>query len=113
MLCHYAWCEIVHSSFASLQGCPIISFAEVSVVEVNPMPIFEYVCADCQESFEKIVHNDESVLCPGCNSERLEKQYSRFGMGKTASSGSYPSLPLYNSGGCGCGAGGCGCSCKN
>ena len=74
------------------------------------MPIFEYVCTECHEAFEKIVGLNESVVCPGCSSERLEKQYSRFGMG---TSGNYPSLPLYQSGGCGCGAGGCGCSCKN
>jgi putative FmdB family regulatory protein len=78
------------------------------------MPIFEYVCADCQESFEKIVDKQESVACPICKSERLEKQYSSFGM-RTSSGGNggYPSLPLYNSGGCGCASGGCGCSCKN
>lgn len=76
------------------------------------MPIFEYVCVDCEKSFEKIVDKEETVHCPICDSERLEKQYSRFGMGR-GTGGSYPSLPLYNSGGCGCGAGGCGCSCKN
>ena len=76
------------------------------------MPIFEYVCAECHGSFEKIVGHNESVVCPECNSQRLEKQYSRFGM--SISGGEYPSLPLYKSGGgCGCGAGGCGCSCKN
>jgi putative FmdB family regulatory protein len=78
------------------------------------MPIFEYVCTDCEESFEKIVDKKESVICPVCKSERLEKQYSSFGMRTSSGNGGYPSLPLYNSGGgCGCGAGGCGCSCKN
>jgi putative FmdB family regulatory protein len=79
----------------------------------NFMPIFEYICTDCQESFEKIVEKEESVSCPVCKGAQLEKQYSRFGMGRSSGS-NYPSLPIYQSGGgCGCGAGGCGCSCKN
>jgi putative FmdB family regulatory protein len=71
------------------------------------MPIFEYVCVDCQESFEKIVQKEEQILCPVCSGQRLEKQYSRFGLG--SSKESYPSLPLYKSGGCCCSPGNCGC----
>ena len=71
------------------------------------MPIFEYVCTDCRESFEKLVDLDESVRCPACEGEHLEKQFSRFGMGATSSA--YPSLPMYKSGGSCCHSGGCGC----
>jgi len=72
------------------------------------MPIFEFVCIDCQESFEKLVNREESVKCPQCEGEHLEKQFSRFGLGNASSSG-YPSLPQYKSGGCCCNPGSCGC----
>lgn len=72
------------------------------------MPIFEYVCVDCEESFEKIVQKEEQIVCPVCNGKRLEKQYSRFGLG-SSSKENYPSLPLYKSGGCCCSPGSCGC----
>jgi len=71
------------------------------------MPIFEYVCTDCQESFEKLVDREESVKCPSCEGDHLEKQFSRFGLGGASA---YPSLPQYNGGGgCCCNPGSCGC----
>jgi len=73
------------------------------------MPIYEYVCEDCKESFEALVIQQEEVKCPGCNGAHLSKQYSRFGTGKGASSGSNESLPLYKGGGCGCTPSTCGC----
>jgi len=44
------------------------------------MPIFEFVCCDCCESFEKLVFkSDESVSCPKCNSTKVQRQMSSFG----------------------------------
>jgi putative FmdB family regulatory protein len=72
------------------------------------MPIFEYVCTDCHQSFEKLVSREESVKCPSCEGEHLEKQFSTFGLGATTDS-AYPSLPQYKpQGGC-CNPGSCGC----
>lgn len=72
------------------------------------MPIYEYVCDDCHQPFEKLVHKDEKVECPSCHGEHLMKQFSRFGMG--GSSEKYDSLPLYKGGGgCGCTPSTCGC----
>lgn len=75
------------------------------------MPIYEYVCEDCRQPFEKLVQKDEKVECPQCHGEHLSKQYSRFGM--SHSSGAYDSLPLYKGGGGGCGCTPSTCGCKN
>jgi putative FmdB family regulatory protein len=70
------------------------------------MPIYEYVCRECGERFEKLVRAwGETVACPRCEAESVDKQVSSFafagaGGGSGRSSGG---------GGCGCGRGGCGC----
>ena len=72
------------------------------------MPIYEYICEDCRQPFEKLVQKEEKIECPSCHSEHLSKQYSRFGM--NTSSEKYPSLPqLKSGGGCGCTPSTCGC----
>jgi len=41
------------------------------------MPIYEYVCAECNQASEILVKNREMIPhCPHCNSKRLEKQIS-------------------------------------
>ena len=46
------------------------------------MPIYEYVCADCNRGFEKYVRSwNEAVACPGCSGEQVEKQLSAFACG--------------------------------
>jgi putative FmdB family regulatory protein len=42
------------------------------------MPIFEYVCRQCEHRFEKIVYGDAKPECPVCQSRKLEKQLSVF-----------------------------------
>jgi putative FmdB family regulatory protein len=43
------------------------------------MPIYEYVCDDCHEAFEKLVLSPrEAVSCPSCHSESVERQLSTF-----------------------------------
>ncbi len=42
------------------------------------MPIFEYVCKQCDHRFELIVNGATAVACPACASRRLEKQLSVF-----------------------------------
>jgi len=73
------------------------------------MPIFEYVCQDCENRFEALVVSSKpsgsaKPKCPACASSKLEQQYSAFAVGsangkgrfgKSASSGSTPR------GGCG------------
>lgn len=60
------------------------------------MPIYEYVCIDCNNEFETLVlSSDEKVVCPSCESTRLEKKMSCF-----SSSGISPLGGLANAGGC-------------
>jgi len=70
------------------------------------MPIFEYVCNECGNGFEKIVTKSEAISCPKCSTEKVTKQFSRFGF---SSSGKGESLPIYKGGGCGCTPSSCGC----
>ncbi|MFZ0427600.1 MAG: zinc ribbon domain-containing protein [Acidobacteriota bacterium] len=43
------------------------------------MPIFEYRCQDCAAEFEKIVFSQEnSIECPSCGGQRIEKLLSSF-----------------------------------
>ncbi len=65
------------------------------------MPIFEYICTDCQKSFERIVpRHDSPADCPQCNSTHVEKQLSVF-----AVAGSKTESDMSAEAGCGrCGA---------
>ena len=73
------------------------------------MPIYEYVCEDCQTQFEKIVINkQQEISCPKCASKKATIQLSVFATaGASGSSGSGTSGS--SSGGGGCCGGGCGC----
>jgi putative FmdB family regulatory protein len=42
------------------------------------MPLFEYICRDCQHRFEVLVTVDRVPGCPACRSRSLEKQVSVF-----------------------------------
>ena len=68
------------------------------------MPLFHYVCQDCDNDFETLVFSGEEAECPKCASTKLERQQSLPGMPLVK--GAMPS-------GCGdlslppCGAAGC------
>jgi putative FmdB family regulatory protein len=68
------------------------------------MPIFEYVCKDCDRQFEAFVTADRSPSCPACHGANLAKRLSSPGM-VGASAGRSESAPQIG----GCGAGTCGC----
>jgi len=40
------------------------------------MPIFDFVCQDCQNEFEALVRGSVAAKCPKCVSEKLERQLS-------------------------------------
>ena len=66
------------------------------------MPIFEYICRDCGNGFERIVpRHDSETDCAHCHSANIEKQLSVF-----AVSGATQSSAEFDAGsGCGrCGA---------
>ncbi|MBX3416814.1 MAG: zinc ribbon domain-containing protein [Pirellulaceae bacterium] len=73
------------------------------------MPLFDYVCSDCQNHSELLVRGREEPECPRCGSLNLSRQ-----LGVVASpvvkQGSRASQPLPMAGGCGrsaCAQGGC------
>ena len=67
------------------------------------VPIYEYVCMECESHFEELVRSaDQQVTCPDCSAEKVVKQFSVFAAHGTAAQPSFG-----GSGGC-CG-GSCGC----
>jgi putative FmdB family regulatory protein len=70
------------------------------------MPIYEYVCMECESHFEELVRNGEAVWCPDCEASNVRKQLSVFAAVGAAEQPSFGG-PAPQSGGC-CG-GSCGC----
>ncbi len=50
------------------------------------MPIFEYVCKDCNHEFEALVFGSDKAECPKCRSKRLTPQLSVFAVASRGSS---------------------------
>ena len=53
------------------------------------MPIYEYRCEECDEDFEVFVRSrsqQASPTCPRCESHRVKKALSLFGVGGPAKS---------------------------
>jgi putative FmdB family regulatory protein len=76
------------------------------------MPIYEYVCDDCNLRYERIVRNGDRVACPKCGSGRKTLQFSVFSSPRDAGSTSTSSSGTPDSGagsGCGCTPSSCGC----
>ncbi len=44
------------------------------------MPIYEFVCEECEENFEKLVRivGNVEVTCPNCGSTNTKKKMSLF-----------------------------------
>jgi len=62
------------------------------------MPIFEYVCQECQHEFEALVFGRDKAKCPKCESKKLNPQLSVFAVSAKGSASSPAPMP---SGGCG------------
>ncbi len=56
------------------------------------MPIFEYVCKECEHEFEALVFGDEKAACPKCHSKRLAPQLSVFAVAAKGPSSSAPGV---------------------
>ncbi len=75
------------------------------------MPLYEYVCTDCEHRFEELVSSSGGtvVACPHCASTTVDKLLSRFQ--RTRVGGDMPvtaAAPAPRRAG-GCCGGGCGC----
>jgi putative FmdB family regulatory protein len=58
------------------------------------MPIYEYQCADCGESFEELIlsiSKEVKVRCPKCESQSVKKKISLFGTSANTTEGSFSS----------------------
>jgi putative FmdB family regulatory protein len=67
------------------------------------VPIYEYVCMQCESHFEELVRmGEDSVSCPDCGAADVRKQLSVFA---THGGREQPSF----GGGGGCCGGSCGC----
>ncbi len=40
------------------------------------MPMYEYLCKECDHAFEMLVQGEEHVECPECRSAQVEKMLS-------------------------------------
>ncbi len=56
------------------------------------MPIFEYICRDCQRHFETLVTAERQPSCPDCHGRALDKQFSAFAV-STGSRESFSAAP--------------------
>jgi putative FmdB family regulatory protein len=75
------------------------------------MPIFEYECTQCHNSFELLMRSDTRVACPACSSERVVRKLSLFAahVNRGAESGPHHhDVPPCHTGGPGCDLGKCG-----
>ena len=68
------------------------------------MPIFEFVCKDCEQPFEELIFgfNTDGVVCPSCGSEQVRKKMSTFA---SKASGDGASLSLGSSSAASCSTG--------
>jgi putative FmdB family regulatory protein len=70
------------------------------------MPIFEYICEECENRFEALVFGDAKAACPKCQGTKLAPQLSVFAVSAKSGSSATASGPC---GSCGDprGAGAC------
>jgi len=63
------------------------------------MPIFEYICQECQHEFEALVFGKDKAACPKCQSKELAPQLSVFAV--SAKSSAARSMSAGSCGSCG------------
>ena len=69
------------------------------------MPIYEYRCKQCDHEFETLVmRKHETVQCPQCHGERLQKLISAHSVGSGAPDTACGSAPCSPEPACGAGA---------
>jgi putative FmdB family regulatory protein len=47
-----------------------------------PMPVYDYLCNNCQKEFEKVLslnqHDHDEIRCPHCGSKNVEQEARAF-----------------------------------
>jgi len=54
------------------------------------MPIYTYVCKDCNEKFDVLVgvtSNESDIKCPKCGSKNINMGFGKFSVGSSDSAG--------------------------
>ena len=51
------------------------------------MPIFEYICKQCDHQFEALVYGQQKAECPKCHGSKLAPQLSVFAVSAKGSFG--------------------------
>jgi putative FmdB family regulatory protein len=74
------------------------------------MPLFEYLCRDCNKPFEAFVTSERTPACPACKGANLSKLLSRPGMVGVSSSSSAADSCAMPATMCGAKGGRCGCA---
>lgn len=67
------------------------------------MPLYEYICNDCQTTFERLIaaqDRDKQSKCPECGSNKTRRLISGFAIGKSSGGGSQTSCPTCTTGTC-------------
>ena len=67
------------------------------------MPIYEYVCMECESHFEELVRGTEQIACPDCAATNVSRQFSTFAVHGASTQ------PSFGGGSGGCCGGSCGC----
>jgi putative FmdB family regulatory protein len=71
------------------------------------MPLFEYVCKECDHQFEALVYGSQKAECPKCRSKKLQTQLSVFAVSAKGSASAPASMGACGSCGDPRGAGAC------
>jgi putative FmdB family regulatory protein len=70
------------------------------------VPLYEYVCQKCSKQFEELVFGKQKVVCPACQSPKVERILSAVSIGRAESPSASGPSPCDSC----CGRGGPGCS---
>ena len=54
------------------------------------MPIFEYLCKECDHEFEALVYGSQKAACPKCHGKNLAPKLSVFAVSAKTSSTAAP-----------------------
>ena len=57
------------------------------------MPIFEYVCQQCDHDFEALLYGTQKPECPKCHGKKLSQKLSVFAVSGKSSSSARPTAP--------------------
>ncbi len=67
------------------------------------MPIYEYLCQECGNKFEKLVRRAEeaeALTCPSCGQKHLKQEYSTFAPHASNGHSPQPAPPCAGGGRC-------------